>query len=61
MYFNHILFQRKRKIDDLRLKIEESNKKQKSVAEMVAKAKVGREENVSCFVLIVLTSVNASF
>ncbi|XP_064612721.1 meiotic nuclear division protein 1 homolog [Liolophura sinensis] len=36
---------RKRKIDDLSQKIEESKKKQKSVTEMVAKAKVGREEN----------------
>ena len=42
------IFQRKRKLTDLESKIAELDSKKKSLVDAIAKAKIGKEDSVSC-------------
>ena len=50
VHFCHI--QRKRKMDELVRKLDESEKKRKVTSELIAKAKIGKDETVCCISLI---------
>jgi len=41
------LFQRKRKLEDLSRQLEDSQRKRKVTEQLIAKAKIGREDSVS--------------